>query len=73
MDVVAQVQTALANSPIYVLRCIRVERDGQRLVLSGSVDTYYHKQLVQEVVRVLAPGLRLVNVVEVNDQPAELD
>jgi len=68
MDVVTQVQAALAKSPIYVLRHLRVERNGRRLVLSGSVDSYYHKQLAQEVVRLLTTDLHLVNAIEVDDR-----
>lgn len=58
-------QTTLRSSPIHALREIRVEREGERLVLSGSVATFYLKQLAQEAIRGLAPGLRLVNEIYV--------
>ena len=54
-------QSALAASPIYELRDLQVElRDGA-LVLSGSVSSFYHKQLAQEVVRSVCREIELVN------------
>lgn len=66
LDVAARARTALAQSPIYVLREINVEQDGDRLLLQGRVDTFYHKQLAQEVVRTVADGMRLENAVLVD-------
>ncbi len=56
---------ALANSPIYALRVLQVEHDGDSLVLSGHVETFYHKQLAQEAVRAVVAQLDLINEVEV--------
>ena len=54
-------QSALAASPIYELRDLQVElRDGA-LVLSGSVSSFYHKQLAQEIVRSVSKEIELVN------------
>lgn len=64
-DAYIQAQTALANSPIQALRDLRVLRDGDRLLISGRVDSFYHKQLAQEVVRLFAKGLQVVNRVDV--------
>jgi hypothetical protein len=58
-------QAALAASPIYVLRELLVERVGSALVLTGTVDTFYHKQLAQELVRAVASSVDVINVVEV--------
>ena len=56
---------ALAKSPIFVLRELQVDEAGGMLTLSGSVDTFYHKQLAQEIVRTAAEDCELVNSVSV--------
>ncbi len=66
LDAASRAQSALAASPIYVLRDIVVEQNGDALMLMGRVDTFYHKQLAQEVVRAVADGLRVVNAVIVD-------
>ncbi len=58
-------QNALSASPIYALREIRVEQQEERLLLSGIVPSFYHKQLAQEVVRAVAEGLEVVNAIHV--------
>ena len=65
-DVESRARRALAASPIYALRQLHVEHtsDGQ-LVVSGRVDTFYHKQLAQELLRGVAKGRPLINVVDV--------
>jgi len=65
-DVRRRAQSALSESPIYVLRDVQVDRDGEVLVLSGRVDTFYHKQLAQEVVRGIAKDADVVNTIHVN-------
>ncbi len=64
-DVVAQAQSALASSPIQALRDLHVASDGERLLISGRVDSFYHKQMAQEVVRAIAKGWQVVNGVNV--------
>jgi hypothetical protein len=68
LDAEKRAQSALASSPIYALRDIRVEEsdDGQ-LILIGHVDTFYHKQVAQEVVRAVASGRQIVNSIAVED------
>ncbi len=61
VDCCTRAKNALSQSPIYVLREIRVEQDGDTLMLHGRVDTFYHKQLAQEVVRMVADGMRVAN------------
>lgn len=61
----SRAQAALTKSPIYVLRELQVEHDGESLILCGRVDTYYHKQLAQEVVRAVCEGLHVVNDIDV--------
>jgi len=47
-------QTALSDSPIFDLRDLVVEEGEDALVLRGTVASYYHKQMAQEVVRAVA-------------------
>ena len=71
-DVVTQAQAALVSSPIQALRELRVQRDGDRLLISGRVNSFYHKQLAQEVVRLIAKGLQVVNTVDVDYRESSL-
>lgn len=57
---------ALSDSPIYDLRDIVVEKSGDQLLLSGQVESFYHKQLAQELVRHLVNGTRVVNSIDVD-------
>lgn len=59
-------KVALSSSPIYPLRELTVSRVGEQLLLSGRVATYYHKQLAQEAVRVVAKGMQVVNTIDVD-------
>ncbi len=54
-------QSALAASPIYELRDLQVEHRDGMLVILGSVSSFYHKQLAQEVVRSVCRGIDVVN------------
>ncbi len=54
-----------SSSPIHALREIKVEQVDDALVLSGHVDTFYHKQLAQELVRSVADGCELINSIDV--------
>ena len=67
-DVTVQqrVQRALSESSLMALRHLTVERDDDRLIISGRVATFYQKQQAQELVRVEANGLHVVNDVEVS-------
>lgn len=64
-DVQAKAQRALAESPVYALREVRIERDGETLVLVGEVSSFYHKQLAQEIVRQTAEGIEVHNTINV--------
>lgn len=59
-------KVALSNSPIYPLRELTVSQVGGQLLLSGRVATYYHKQLAQEAVRVVAKGMQVINSIDVD-------
>ena len=58
-------QSVLAASPLYALRMLQVEPQGDALLISGRVGSYYHKQLAQEAVRSVACGIELINSVHV--------
>lgn len=60
-------QSALRNSPLYDLRDLIVEVVEDRLLIRGSVSSYYHKQLAQELLRSVAGPLPIVNTVAVAD------
>ena len=61
-----RVQRALSESSLMALRHLTVERDDDRLIISGRVATFYQKQQAQELVRVEANGLHVVNDIEVS-------
>jgi hypothetical protein len=55
----------LAKSSVRELRQLHVDRNANKLQLSGIVRSFYHKQLAQETVRSVAAGMQLVNRVSV--------
>lgn len=64
-DVTQAAMAILAKSSVKELRQLRVNRDANQLQLSGTVSSFYHKQLAQETVRPIAAGLQVVNQVRV--------
>ncbi len=64
-DIEARAKEALAGSPVYALRELQVEQDGDTLLIRGLVSSFYHKQLAQEVVRHAAEGVEVVNSIRV--------
>ncbi len=66
-NVQPRAQAALTNSPICELRGVRVEDRDDALVISGTVSSFYHKQLAQEVVWALCRDIEveLVNLIRV--------
>lgn len=68
--VCTEAQSTLAESPLYDLRELKVEADGdRRLAIRGMVSSFYHKQLAQEALLALTRNrdVQLVNYVEVID------
>jgi osmotically-inducible protein OsmY len=66
-DVEQRARTALAGSPIFALREVRVQQmNGSDLVLTGRVDSFYHKQMAQECIRAVAADCRVVNTIAVD-------
>lgn len=64
--VAERAQRALASSPIFALRDLKVEREGEILWIYGRVTSFYHKQLAQEAIRALAEDLQVVNSIDVD-------
>lgn len=64
-EVQTRAQLALKSSPFYELRELQVEPVRDALLISGSVSSFYHKQLAQEVVRSVCRDLDVVNSIHV--------
>ena len=75
-DCTAQARAVLGRSRIFDLRCLIVEPDSTGVtsvggtptggvVLRGSVDSYYHKQLAQELLKTAIPGIEVTNRIKV--------
>jgi hypothetical protein len=64
-DLQARAQQALSDSPVYALRELQVRRQGESLLISGIVSSFYHKQLAQEVIRHAVEGVEVVNSIQV--------
>jgi hypothetical protein len=62
---VERARAALADCPIYALRELTVEPLEDAIQISGSVSSFYHKQLAQEFVRAVADTAEVVNSVRV--------
>ena len=65
-EVQPRAQKALANSPILELRVLRVDQQNGSIFISGSVSSFYHKQLAQEAVRAVCKECNDVEVEVVN-------
>ena len=64
-DVASLAKAALSKSRIFDLRRLAVEQDGDCVVLRGRVDSFYHKQLAQELVRAAVEGVEVLNAISV--------
>ena len=64
-DVRARAQQTLSASPIYALRDLHVEQQGETIVIRGVVSSFYHKQLAQEVIRHALEGTEVINSIQV--------
>jgi osmotically-inducible protein OsmY len=60
-----RVDQAIQTSPYVNARMLRFETDGKRVVLQGSVSSYFHKQMAQEAVRKVAGVEQIENRLEV--------
>jgi hypothetical protein len=64
-DAQPRAQAALAKSPFFELHDLQVEDRNGALMISGSVSSFYHKQLAQEVVRSVCREIEVVNTIDV--------
>jgi hypothetical protein len=65
-DVAFQAKAVLARSRIFDLRALEVEQDAECVVLRGSVESFYHKQLAQELVKTAIEGIEVINEIDVD-------
>ena len=72
-DPVQTARAALCDSPVVALRDLNVGAVGGRMIISGTVNCFYQKQLAQEVVRSVLKGIRVTNAIEVKDSPNRQD
>jgi osmotically-inducible protein OsmY len=63
-------QAALLTSPFYELHDLSVEVCDGALMISGTVTSFYHKQLAQEVVRSVCQEIEVVNSIFVVSEEA---
>ena len=54
-------QSALATSSFPAIRKLKVTETRRTLIISGTVASYYCKQLAQEAVRRFSDGRRVIN------------
>ena len=66
-DLKANIEAALLASPIHGLREIEVDQMDDSILISGTVESFYHKQLAQELVRHISPETKVVNSVSVEE------
>ena len=62
-DVTRRIRHLLLESALADVRRIRVEREGDCVLLQGRVRTFYAKQMAQETVRRAAGELQIINSV----------
>lgn len=67
-DVASQARAVLGQSRIFDLRALVVAQEGECLVLRGSVDSFYHKQLAQELVKAAVDPVEVINEIQVDYQ-----
>jgi hypothetical protein len=65
LDLVSRARAVLGSSRIFDLRSLDVEQDGACVVLRGSVGSFYHKQLAQELLKTRIEGVEVVNEIDV--------
>ena len=65
-DTAFQAKAVLSRSRIFDLRRLIVEQDGDCVVLRGRVDSFYHKQLAQELLKTKIEGVEVLNEIRVD-------
>jgi osmotically-inducible protein OsmY len=67
-DLERRAQSALTSSSVYPLRELTAESQNDAILITGSVNSFYHKQLAQEAVRAVVGAIEVVNSVQVQQQ-----
>jgi len=62
----ARAKAVLGRSRIFDLRALEVGQIDGCVVLRGSVDSFYHKQLAQELVKMHMGGVEVINEIDVD-------
>lgn len=65
-DILLNARKALSESPIQALRNLSVEETAVGLVISGSVSSFYYKQMAQESIRSAVREKSILNTVHVS-------
>jgi hypothetical protein len=65
-DAATQAKAVLGGSRIFDLRTLHVAQESECVVLRGSVDSFYHKQLAQEMIKTSLEGVEVVNEIRVD-------
>lgn len=65
-DITSRLHALLTESPMAELRHLRVQQEGDRILIEGRVRSFYAKQMAQETIRCAARGLHIVNEVKVD-------
>jgi hypothetical protein len=58
-------KSVLLSSKIYTLRKLHVEEADGAIILRGRVESFYHKQLAQELIRTAIEGVEVINALHV--------
>ena len=69
----ARAKAVLGRSRIFDLRALEVGQIDGCVVLRGSVDSFYHKQLAQELIKMAIEGVEVINEIEVDYSRQLLD
>ena len=65
MSLASLARSVLLNSKIYTLRKLQVEQAEGAVILRGRVESFYHKQLAQELIRTAIDGVEVINALQV--------
>lgn len=63
-------ETAIRSCPVYAIRKTQVAELSDGLVLTGRVDSYYQKQMAQEIVAAVCRDIQVINELQVSEMPA---
>jgi hypothetical protein len=61
-----QAKAVLGRSRIFDLRQLEVDCQRECVVLRGSVNSFYHKQLAQELIKTAIDGVEVINDIRVD-------